>query len=105
MSDTKHTPGPWVVSSSVMGEDAITHTGKTGDDSRHICTLPMLSRYSATGEEYKANAKLIAAAPELLTQLEIMTALCRIKYGNLDKDVYAQIEKSETLIKKLNPTL
>ncbi len=36
---------------------------------------------------------------ELVKQLSIMTSLCRIKYGNLDADVYAEIEKSETLIK------
>lgn len=35
----------------------------------------------------------------LLEALEVMTSLVRIKYGNLDADVYAEIKKSEALIK------
>ena len=40
------------------------------------------------------------AAPELLEALEIMTSLCRIKYGNLDKDIYEEILKAESAINK-----
>lgn len=44
-------------------------------------------------------ATLACAAPLLLEALEVMTDLVRIKYGNLDADVYAEIKKSEALIK------
>jgi hypothetical protein len=47
---------------------------------------------------YFARRQLMDAAPGLLESLKIMTALCRLKYGNLDADVYAQIEKAEALI-------
>jgi hypothetical protein len=36
----------------------------------------------------------------LLKSLSLMAILCRLKYGNLDADVYAEIEKSEQLIKQ-----
>jgi len=41
---------------------------------------------------------IIAQRDQLLGSLEIMTSFVRIKYGNLDADVYAEIEKSEALI-------
>jgi hypothetical protein len=37
---------------------------------------------------------------ELVEALITMTALCLIKYGNLDKDVYGQIVKAKSLIKQ-----
>ena len=45
-------------------------------------------------------SKIEQAAPELLEALRIMTSLCRIKYGNLDKDVYDEILKAEETIEK-----
>lgn len=59
MSDTKHTPGPW---NAVELEDGNIVTGNT----RHcgnVCELDL-------GTESDANARLIAAAPELLEALE-----------------------------------
>ncbi len=38
---------------------------------------------------------------EALESLATMTTLCRLKYGNLDPEVYAEIEKSESLLGKL----
>jgi len=45
-------------------------------------------------------AQLLAAASELLESLAVMTSLCRLKYGNLDEDVYAEILKAEAAIRK-----
>ena len=60
--------------------------------------------YIAQRDKIEANMKLIASAPDMLQQLTLMTALCRLKYGNLDKDVYAEILKSEKVIKEaINP--
>jgi DNA repair exonuclease SbcCD ATPase subunit len=61
MGDTKHTPGPW---NAVELEDGNIVTGNT----RHcgnVCELDL-------GTESEANARLIAAAPELLEALERM---------------------------------
>jgi len=41
----------------------------------------------------KANSQ-----PELLEELKTMTALTRIKYGNLESDVYVEIKKAEAII-------
>jgi len=38
---------------------------------------------------------------ELLKSLQVMTGLCKLRYGNKDQDVYAQIQKTERLIDKL----
>jgi len=37
-------------------------------------------------------------APALLKALRMMTALTRLKYGNSEADIYAEIKKAEALI-------
>jgi hypothetical protein len=61
----KHTPGPWIVSEigSVHGSD-----GKA-----------ILSGGEYVGGESYANARLIAAAPELLEQLKLVRAYLTAK--------------------------
>lgn len=63
----KHTPGPWLL------------TGFTVCDTTHhqrIASLwPVLA--GPLREEAEANARLIAAAPELLEALEDAVALCK----------------------------
>jgi len=92
----KHTPAPWLINvkDKFCYEDWLYITD---DKDRVICKV------SSNWEQLnvnEANAKLIAAAPELLGALRVMTSLCRIKYGNLDKEVYEEILKSEAAIKK-----
>lgn len=60
---TKHTPGPWNYSPAVA---AIF--GPPGN-APQICNIPAFS-----GEEGHANARLIAAAPELLAALKLFVA-------------------------------
>lgn len=57
--------------------------------------------YLMLSDEQIANAKLMAASPELLKKLKFMTALVRLKYGNRDKEIFKEIEESESLIKSL----
>lgn len=63
---TKHTPGPWRTMD--RPENAIWIQGQPDENGyREICTLPnyqLLKR-----EQTEANARLIAAAPELLEAL------------------------------------
>lgn len=83
MSKFKHTPGPWRIlekSASIQdskGDSIVSWVG--------IAT----SNFELKSEEYKANAKLIAAAPELLEALEVCyKSLCT--YGRhpiIDKQV------------------
>jgi hypothetical protein len=56
----KHTPGPWYVEERNPAEYDIT-TGEDGDDVALVRTDHFL-------DNGKANARLIAAAPELLNQ-------------------------------------
>ena len=63
-----HTPGPWMVAENLFGNTAsyevYTHTeSKSGKGGyTRICQI--------TPKDQKANARLIAAAPELLEALE-----------------------------------
>jgi len=67
----KHTPAPWKSAFRLNNERGVRNSGG------FICFLPKPHRYSGQDEryenelkEYEANAKLIAAAPELLEALE-----------------------------------
>ena len=62
MSETKHTPGPWVAENSSV----------IGPDNKIICGCIRGSIDRKSHEEDCATARLIAAAPDLL---ELATAL------------------------------
>lgn len=58
-----HTPGPWRVSSQ-------PHRITGGGDRRHTFVATLDNRETFSPREIAANARLIAAAPELLRILE-----------------------------------
>ena len=64
MSKGQHTPGPWRVS---VGDLVVGANGRRVADCEHT---PYLERPAASIPEDEANARLIAAAPELLEALE-----------------------------------
>lgn len=67
MSEFKGTPGPWVV-------DESRHEGSINrlDPFRHIGMVSQFQYDTSSRAENEANAKLIAAAPDLLYALEIV---------------------------------
>lgn len=73
---SQHTPGPWVVCSGGSN----LRTGKYEIDEYFVCRGDYDSAIAAdiidpmTGKPSAANARLIAAAPELLDALEDMAA-------------------------------
>ncbi len=68
--NTKHTPGPWEVSHT----DQCTYVGAT-----EMCIAEIFDESEGS---YEANARLIAAAPELLAALRtIHEAALRISTG------------------------
>lgn len=84
---SKHTPGPWIVE-DFMGRGE--YNVRAGDDYVAI----------VSEEGHLHNARLIAAAPELLDALK--TAVARIKIANADGDniLSAWLEQAEAAINK-----
>lgn len=91
---SKHTEGPWTV------EESLIATVKTGDKGIEICEMSELGGIYGQ-DELEANAKLIRAAPEMLKMLKGVTALARLKYGNLDKEAYKYLSNVEALITEI----
>ena len=86
MSEQKHTSGPWIVyeflSQDCEGDDAETHIQcYADDDGENGASLAFVNRWTygdePATEESKANARLIAAAPELL---EALKYLCDVSH-------------------------
>ena len=79
----KHTPGPWETANALSGKMFVTIEHNIGMARRQVCeVMPDI----ATGD-YKANACLIAAAPELLEIVESLAILqhelaSAISHGN-----------------------
>lgn len=83
MNDTKttHTPGPWDYAGSINGPDLIIYrkTGKAMPDALamnggpgYVATVrTRASGLAIRGTEAEANARIIAAAPDLLAALKL----------------------------------
>lgn len=66
--NTKHTPGPWIVAA-----DGLTIKEACDSDS----AFPFeIARVSDTSNTDRANAYLIASAPDLLASLRALVAAC-----------------------------
>lgn len=88
MSIVKHTPGNWEVGLSLSGKIAVWNPQETGGN---ICCLTGLD------EKDKANAKLIAAAPELLEELRKVYAMLM---SEPEAEFFYDMEKISAAIKK-----
>ncbi|EOE1544258.1 hypothetical protein ACJ9E6_002291 [Providencia rettgeri] len=60
----KHTPAPWII---IDGDDYFNITAKSTESSPNY--MPLLDSDSVGMIEMRANAHLIAAVPELLSEL------------------------------------
>lgn len=111
---TKHTPGPWIVSEYYS--DCLTVLDKDGFEIVEATGLAILQGYSEKlgiahwadsqkasreipDEERKANARLIAAAPELLESLEGLCGLAELRPGHLH-DYKAAVASARAAIAK-----
>ncbi len=63
MTNTKHTPAPWVFEKGQVGNKS--------DANLPILPVATIETYALSGDSAEANARLIAAAPELLEALEL----------------------------------
>ncbi|MBU6336083.1 MAG: hypothetical protein KGS47_16970 [Chloroflexi bacterium] len=66
MTQDKHTPGPWAAHDKAAYGTSITNGSITG---QYIADVQMYR--GLTLDEYKANVRLIAAAPDLLASLRV----------------------------------
>lgn len=81
MKTQKHTPGPW----EIFGSSTLNITGKAMAKGRKVCSI------NATQDEDRANAALIAAAPEMLEALE---RVFRDLPANYDGPMMEQVESA-----------
>lgn len=107
-TETKHTPGPWTFSKSDIFGD-IRYYIAQADNAKytpHYSDVATLIAETVSTEReaiQEANARLIAAAPELLAALKAMVALDEEEHqrgpGDIDickevQDAYAAIAKA-----------
>ena len=67
---SKHTPGPWFISET--GPKWSINVGNGGASNRHIAMVSCYQEFISDHTENLANARLIAAAPELYRLLNYM---------------------------------
>lgn len=72
---SKHTPGPWSCFVSIHGDvrivdDCIHSESKSAGDGDIICLSPERDGYEESAKRWDENARLIAAAPDMLSMLE-----------------------------------
>jgi hypothetical protein len=98
-----HTPGPWIVHPYVttIGPHALNKALDVGPAGRAVCTVIGEFEKAVPGGEAEANAKLIAAAPDLLAALKEVRAYMAgengrrpMTWGNF-QTVAAAIAKAE----------
>lgn len=70
----KHTPAPWTISGNTIHNKPTEYDpvsgARIGETALRICSVDI----QPNGGEREANARLIAAAPELLNTLEALTS-------------------------------
>ncbi len=74
MATTKHTPSPWAVSVPEKGQDGYPHNWSISHESPtravYVASIPGAVHY----ERAQADARLIAAAPDMLEALQELLA-------------------------------
>lgn len=85
---TKHTPGPWFYKDE---HRPIVPTYQIRSNDKEVACVS----FSVNGE---ANAKLIAAAPDLLEALNSLLSVCKATYPLFDE--WIEYKQAVTAIKK-----
>ena len=73
MTTQQHTPGPW--EADKLDSDGIPIYGGPTDNA------PLIARVYDVGEDIRTNARLIAAAPDLLAALQDLLEARRLHMG------------------------
>ena len=85
--EAKHTPGPWYSGPWIDRKKAITDSpkiqaGKLSTGTNLIATIWPIS----PGNHHQANADLIAASPDLLAALEVLTKHAQEVYPHFESE-------------------
>lgn len=84
MNDPSHTPGPWINDNGLVYGKNTEFVGAPSWD------IYDASEWHGHAEEAQANAKLIAAAPDLLEALQtVLSGISRIPEDVLDEITFA----------------
>jgi len=90
---TQHTPGPWKVEWASYGDDGYNISGNTNDqpfdcDDRE--TVAHVAAYYPFAPE-AANARLIAAAPDLLENLQYVESVAPVEHQTYCSPSYEDV--------------
>lgn len=91
MAETGHTPGPWKQAHVVSAYETKRRVIVAAEDSQYA-GCPVGEVYGTTDEDCKANARLIAAAPDLLHELREVLAWAREENAPLRQQEIDSIE-------------
>jgi len=88
MSGGKHTPGPWSYRSELHDDWGFVRAGRflicQARDPRYMDNEHLAQCREVGRDPWEANARLIAAAPDLLDALKLLESAARILPPNID---------------------
>lgn len=98
---TKHTKGPWEVTGQSEAGRYISVKG--ADNKRTVARVPWVSESDANDGDQRdlRDARLIAAAPEMLAALEEITKELRTRRFVKDDEIWPQARKLYRLAEKV----
>lgn len=100
MGEAKHTPGPWLyIRLDEWSHSVATQHGELPDGSPNLWTVATVNKNREP--EHEANARLIAAAPDLLGALQAMLRMWD-EGGSLPGLVEGVITEANAAIAKAN---
>lgn len=85
MSQAKHTPGPWMATTLVTMREPLESHFQIRRENGQVIAVTHLDSW-ATKEEDKANARLLAAAPDLLASLQAILVFARFGAHEMGTD-------------------
>ena len=102
MSATKHTPGPWRPESESRSPDGSDLLVTTADGAYSIADCRMQCTGVGSVDEAEANARLIAAAPDLLAELRaLVEGIERAAAAGVDLSGYVGTGRALALIARV----
>ena len=95
----KHTPGPWFIGRSCDNTPGVMVPVPSGEGSGFILAyINRLPRGGAVFGDMDANARLIAAAPELATVLVYFHGFAKSRLAEMDAEDLAQFARASAAL-------